>query len=163
MLPYLHSLTSWWVLTTDCNSVRLFRAVGGSLINCDNGICYNTLAVSAFCLRERSPGNQRDDLTSEALFYHIKGLSSINSRLGDPLQRKTDCLLISIMAMAVHALTYSAPLSWCWESTQPIQQKNESVDDQWRLHLQAVNTILEDRGGIESIDSNSSMRHWLYL
>ena len=101
---------------------------------------------------------------SEGLFYYIKGMSSVSNRLGDRLQRQTDGMIVSIMGMAVHAL--SAPTNhhgWCWEKAHAQPLKDGESPDPFLLHFQALQTILDGRGGVETISDNRALRHLLYM
>ena len=72
-------------------------------------------------------------------------------------------MLLSIMAMATQNLSPSRSHGWCWEMAQSHHHSDEYCEDQWRLNMKAMKIILAERGGIESIDSKSAMRKWLYL
>ena len=106
---------------------------------------------------------KKEELATEALFYYTKGLNSVNSRLGDKLQGQSDGIVVSIMGIAIHTLTRSTSHRWCWEMAQPSPRTNEGDIDQWTMHFRALQTIMGYRGGVESIDSNSTLRYWLYL
>lgn len=129
----------------------------------DAGIQFNTLTVAALCLSNGFSASQKEKLTFEALHYHSEGLNSINSRLGDLAGRVSNGMLISVMAMATHSLSPSRVDGWCWELAQAGHSSAEECEDQWRLHLEAMRTLLADRGGVQSIDSEIAMRTWLYL
>jgi hypothetical protein len=140
-----------------------FRSAASPLLNLDPGIFYHALSIAAFCLSARYPAATKEKLTSEALFYYTKGLNSVNSRLGDKLQSQSDGIIVGILGIAMHTLTRSATQGWCWELTHSSPRRNEGSTDQWALHLRALKTILNHRGGVESIDSNFGLRHLLYL
>lgn len=151
-------------LCTDCDSVRPLRVVTWSLLNLDPGIFYHSLAISAFCLSARYPSAEKDRLISEGLSYYVKGVTSVNNRLGDALMRQTDGIVVSIMGMAVHALTASTTHhGWCWEVAQPRSPKDGDNTDQFLLHFRALRTILNGRGGVETIAANRALRHLLYM
>lgn len=151
------------VLSTNCESIRPFRSVTWPLLTLDSGIFYHSLAISAFCLSARYPSIRKQTLISDGLSYYAKGLDSVSIRLGDKVQRQSDGIIVSIMGIALHTLTGSAAGGWCWETAQSSLSKSEGATDQWVLHFQALKTILDYRGGVESIGSNPALRHWLYL
>lgn len=149
------------VLSTNCEFVRPFRSVTWPLLNLDSGIFYHSLSISAFCLSGQFPLREKQALISEGVYYHLKGLNSVNSRLGDRSQRQSDGILVSIMGIAIHTLT-PAEQGWCWETAQSKQLSNEVSVDQFVLHFRALKSILDSRGGVETI-SNRVLRHWLYM
>ena len=158
------------MMTTDCRKILPLRTVSRDLLSLDFGWFYHALALSGFCLSGRYQGAEGEALRSEALQHYNKGLSSVNQRLGDEKTRLSDGIILSILGIALHTTTpyqtcSRAPVSsqWCWEIGQSRLRIDNGPSDQWALHMKAVQTILNDRGGIATLDANMPMRHWLYL
>lgn len=156
-------LTEPLVFTTNCRTLIPLRVVAGTLLSLDFGLFHHALTISAFCLSSRYQGIMKAALRTEALQYYTIGINSVNSRLGDVRQRHSDGIILSIMGIAIHTLTPSVNQGWCWEVEQSIVRDGASSPDQWTLHMRAIQTILAGRGGVESLHSNLTLRHWLYL
>lgn len=130
-------------------------------LSADPGFYYHVLGIATFCLSAHSAAREKEALASEALFYYTKGLNSVNSRLDDGLERQRNGVIVSIMGLAVHAITNTEGLGWCWESSAKCPAR--AGVDEWALHLNAIKTILDSRGGVTTIDSDFDLRRWLML
>ena len=157
------SLTEPLVFTTKCKTLIPLRSAAGTLLSLDVGLFHHALAISGFCLSARFQGREKAALSAEALRHYGIGLNTVNSRLGDVRQQHSDGVILSIMGIAIHTLTPSAKQGWCWEIEQSSSRDGASAPDQWALHMRAIRTILTKRGGVGALDSNVTLRHWLYL
>lgn len=153
------------VLTTTCKSLALVRDVAWPLLTLDPGIFFHALTLSAFCLSAQYEGPvEKGRIVSEALGYYASGLNSVNGRLADYLQRYSDGVVLSITGSAIYTVSAAGSQGWCWETT-PLRNAHCTGPgvDHWSLHLGALRTIFDHRGGIRSIENNGSLRRWLYL
>lgn len=115
------------------------------------------------CLSAHGPPSDGDALAFEALFYYNKGLNSVNDRLGASLRDQSNGIVVSILGLAVYSLTNADMRGWCWETKRSTPDGVRPAVDEWALHVGALKTILDSRGGVTSIDKCPELRKWLML
>lgn len=130
------------VLDTRVKSLRSFRIAWYPVACIDEGCFNQVLSIAALSLGQLQQETQV--LDTDAIRYHAAALSSVNVRLGDPNTGNTDGVIAAVTGFACHS-------------------RQVGEEDSWDLHMRGLETILQTRGGVKSVNGNTHLRRLLFL